>query len=86
MVATGMGFLPFSEIHPDYYRIPVADREALLAEQARSHRSSEFDDDADTASDDDDSFDDDDVLESNDADADDASPEANGHSSAAPVC
>jgi ribonuclease E len=77
------GFLPFSEIHPDYYRIPVADREALLAEQARSHRSSEFDDDADTASDDDDSFDDDDVLESNDADADDASPEANGHSSAA---
>ncbi|MGY9055370.1 MAG: S1 RNA-binding domain-containing protein, partial [Alphaproteobacteria bacterium] len=23
------GFLPFSEIHPDYYRIPVADREAL---------------------------------------------------------
>lgn len=27
------GFLPFAEIHPDYYRIPVADREALLAEQ-----------------------------------------------------
>ncbi|MAE50403.1 MAG: ribonuclease [Micavibrio sp.] len=27
------GFLPFSEIHPDYYRIPVSDREALLAEQ-----------------------------------------------------
>ncbi len=26
-------FLPFSEIHPDYFRIPVADREALLAEQ-----------------------------------------------------
>src|SRR5512139_730374 len=24
------GFLAFSEIHPDYYRIPVADREALL--------------------------------------------------------
>lgn len=23
------GFLPFSEIHPDYYRIPVEDREAL---------------------------------------------------------
>src|SRR5690606_39934099 len=29
------GFLAFSEIHPDYYRIPVADREALLAEEAR---------------------------------------------------
>lgn len=28
------GFLPFSEIHPDYFRIPVADREALLAAQA----------------------------------------------------
>ena len=27
------GFLPFPEIHPDYYRIPVADREALLAEE-----------------------------------------------------
>ncbi|CAN0267610.1 unnamed protein product [Discosporangium mesarthrocarpum] len=28
------GFLAFNEIHPDYYRIPVEDREALLAEQA----------------------------------------------------
>jgi len=27
------GFLAFSEIHPDYYRIPVEDREALLAEE-----------------------------------------------------
>ena len=26
------GFLAFSEIHPDYYQIPVADREALMAE------------------------------------------------------
>ena len=25
------GFLAFSEIHPDYYRIPIEDREALLA-------------------------------------------------------
>jgi ribonuclease E len=32
------GFLAFSEIHPDYYQIPVADREALLADQARQHR------------------------------------------------
>ena len=24
------GFLAFSEIHPDYYRIPVEDREALI--------------------------------------------------------
>ncbi|MFK7839500.1 MAG: ribonuclease E/G [Bdellovibrionales bacterium] len=26
------GFLPFSEIHPDYFRIPISDREALMAE------------------------------------------------------
>jgi len=26
------GFLPFSEIHPDYYQIPVSDREKLLEE------------------------------------------------------
>ncbi len=29
------GFLPFTEIHPDYFRIPIADREALIAEQER---------------------------------------------------
>ncbi|HUF57391.1 MAG TPA: Rne/Rng family ribonuclease, partial [Thermohalobaculum sp.] len=28
------GFLAFNEIHPDYYQIPVADREALIAEEA----------------------------------------------------
>ncbi len=28
------GFLAFNEIHPDYYQIPVADREALLQEEA----------------------------------------------------
>ncbi len=26
------GFLPFNEIHPDYYQIPVADKEALMQE------------------------------------------------------
>jgi ribonuclease E len=38
------GFLAFNEIHPDYYRIPVEDREALLAEQtdvAASHEAEE---------------------------------------------
>jgi ribonuclease E len=39
------GFLAFSEIHPDYYQIPVADRQALIAEEARQQR--EADDDAD---------------------------------------
>ncbi|OEO31266.1 ribonuclease E [Devosia insulae DS-56] len=28
------GFLAFSEIHPDYYQIPIADREALLRDEA----------------------------------------------------
>ncbi len=32
------GFLPFSEIHPDYYRIPIADRERLMAEQEEMER------------------------------------------------
>src|SRR5450755_4598632 len=35
------GFLAFSEIHPDYYQIPVADRQALLEEEARAHREDE---------------------------------------------
>ncbi len=30
------GFLAFSEIHPDYYQIPMADRQALLEEEARA--------------------------------------------------
>jgi ribonuclease E len=28
------GFLPFNEIHPDYYQIPIADRRALLEQEA----------------------------------------------------
>ena len=32
------GFLAFSEIHPDYYQIPVADRQALLEDERRAHR------------------------------------------------
>ncbi|MGA1877906.1 Rne/Rng family ribonuclease [Azospirillum sp. 11R-A] len=35
------GFLAFSEIHPDYYRIPMADREALLAEERRLEEQAE---------------------------------------------
>ncbi|MBX9775060.1 MAG: Rne/Rng family ribonuclease, partial [Xanthobacteraceae bacterium] len=32
------GFLAFSEIHPDYYQIPVADRQALIDEEERAQR------------------------------------------------
>ncbi|HEX2655299.1 MAG TPA: Rne/Rng family ribonuclease, partial [Xanthobacteraceae bacterium] len=35
------GFLAFSEIHPDYYQIPMADRQALLAEEERAHRAAD---------------------------------------------
>ncbi|MDA9019652.1 ribonuclease E/G, partial [Flavimaricola sp.] len=40
------GFLAFSEIHPDYYQIPVADREALIAEE-RAYAASISDDNDD---------------------------------------
>ncbi|MEL7344634.1 MAG: Rne/Rng family ribonuclease [Pseudomonadota bacterium] len=40
------GFLAFSEIHPDYYQIPVADREALLAEEAEIARAEADEDEA----------------------------------------
>src|SRR5690349_546127 len=35
------GFLAFSEIHPDYYQIPVADRQALIEADARAARDDE---------------------------------------------
>ncbi|MEM1266759.1 MAG: Rne/Rng family ribonuclease [Pseudomonadota bacterium] len=35
------GFLAFAEIHPDYYQIPKADRDALLAEEARLNAEAE---------------------------------------------
>src|SRR6201996_3771415 len=56
------GFLAFNEIHPDYYQIPLADREALLREEAedvdepaprRSAKPAD-DDDAESEADDDD--------------------------------
>ncbi|HSD93335.1 MAG TPA: ribonuclease E/G [Methyloceanibacter sp.] len=44
------GFLAFTEIHPDYYQIPVADRQALLeeeaAEQSRALAEEEAEDEA----------------------------------------
>lgn len=43
------GFLAFSEIHPDYYQIPIADREALMAEEEEAEAN---EDAAEAASDD----------------------------------
>src|ERR1700759_5525316 len=38
------GFLAFSGIHPDYYQIPIPDRQALLAEQEADARRRQEDD------------------------------------------
>ncbi|MEM8628108.1 MAG: ribonuclease E/G, partial [Pseudomonadota bacterium] len=63
------GFLAFSEIHPDYYRIPAADREALLREEAEAARAAQVaEDEADDAEDSDDA--------AGDADADAQSADA----------
>ena len=47
------GFLAFNEIHPDYYQIPVADREELLKEWAAESRAQDEDDSDDNSSADD---------------------------------
>src|ERR1700727_151593 len=43
------GFLAFSEIHPDYYQIPVADRQRLLELQAEQARLEEEEEDLELA-------------------------------------
>ncbi len=39
------GFLAFNEIHPDYYQIPVADRQRLLEQQAEEARRAQAEED-----------------------------------------
>ncbi|RMF08618.1 MAG: ribonuclease E/G, partial [Alphaproteobacteria bacterium] len=67
------GFLAFSEIHPDYYQIPVADREALIAEEASaqaelqaSEEAEIVDADSPAANDDDESGDDIEAVDTGD--------------------
>jgi len=60
------GFLAFSEIHPDYYQIPVADREALLKEEAADEFAAKSEERDDGSDDDEDVRDDED---DNDAEA-----------------
>ena len=52
------GFLAFNEIHPDYYQIPIADREALMREDAEDE-----DDDHPTSAREDGGDDEDDAIE-----------------------
>ena len=70
------GFLAFSEIHPDYYQIPVADREALLRDE--EHEEEHHEDVEDTVS----------VAEGvaeSDAEADPQEPGDAGHIEQAPA-
>ena len=46
------GFLPFAEIHPDYYQIPVADKEALLENNSKELNNDEKDEEIDENSND----------------------------------
>ncbi|WP_379072334.1 ribonuclease E/G [Mesorhizobium sp. UC74_2] len=45
------GFLAFSEIHPDYYQIPVADRQALLRAEAQEHEDEDEDENGENGDD-----------------------------------
>ncbi len=81
------GFLAFSEIHPDYYQIPKADRDALLREEAEHAaeeerlRSADLDDaDSDAAADEEEAPFEDDGDENGDETA-----EAGAESSRSPV-
>lgn len=68
------GFLPFSEIHPDYFRIPISDREALIAEQEaemEARRAAEEAEDLEDDDDDAEEADNDDVEEDDDSEASD---------------
>lgn len=40
------GFLPFSEIHPDYYQIPISDRQKLIEEAEAAAAEAEAEEDA----------------------------------------
>jgi len=78
------GFLAFNEIHPDYYQIPVADREELLKEwaaEARADDSDEEESEVDAKSEDDA---DGDVAASDDTTSDEEEPaaDADGNSDA----
>src|SRR5690242_10797612 len=84
------GFLAFSEIHPDYYQIPKADREALLREEAEHAaeeerlRSAELEANYEDSEDDEVASDDIDVADAT-ATATDTTMEAGTGSSRSPV-
>ncbi|MEM9376862.1 MAG: Rne/Rng family ribonuclease, partial [Pseudomonadota bacterium] len=81
------GFLAFSEIHPDYYQLPQADREALLEEAAREAEANadddiDEDDDHDLNEDDEDG---DDELVADASDEDESDDDANASANEEPA-
>jgi ribonuclease E len=74
------GFLSFSDIHPDYYQIPIADRQALLAQEAAAQAEGQASEDeaadreAESASQPDDDAPDDDATEPTQDEDEDDSP------------
>jgi ribonuclease E len=80
------GFLAFSEIHPDYYQIPKADRDALLREEAEHAaeeerlRSQDLDDGDSDADDEDEA-----PFEYDGDENGDETPEASAESDPSPV-
>lgn len=61
------GFLPFSEIHPDYYQIPVSDRQRLIEEDEREAARAERDDERNEGAELDDDLDEDEGETESDA-------------------
>ncbi|MBS3848203.1 ribonuclease E/G [Devosia sp. BSSL-BM10] len=69
------GFLAFSEIHPDYYQIPVADREALLRDEEHDDEHAEDSEDTGAAE----------AAAETDGDSDSADGEDESHIEQAPA-
>ena len=78
------GFLAFSEIHPDYYQIPKADRDALLREEAEQAAEEERLRNAqDEEDEDEDEFSADEDVEASEGDAEEGAEPAEGNGNGA---
>src|SRR5690606_33288943 len=69
------GFLAFSEIHPDYYQIPVSDREALMRDEEEEQKRAAAHDDKDE----------DDTASDNGSDDDESEEDNGGENGEKPV-
>ncbi|WP_334129125.1 ribonuclease E/G [Sneathiella sp.] len=75
------GFLPFNEIHPDYYQLPIADREALIEQETAEELEASDADDGDPVKTDPPEEASDGESAADDADADTETAEAAGDGS-----